>query len=109
MDYLEYRSIGYTEKYYPENLNIENITFDFTDRDSYFEWRAEWIEKYNILADRIRQEKSLRRGEGMSSAQALVSKLSLEARGMLIERKASKAHSWGMRNAAKYVESIVAV
>jgi hypothetical protein len=96
---IKYFTLGSRAKYYPETLE-PSTDFPFTDKESYFKWVSEWKEAYGTLAQNIREVKSARRGADMSDNQKIAHRLSLEAYGMLVYRKHSKAHSWALKQRA---------
>ena len=91
-----------------EDIPAEDLAefFDFTDRESYLKWVAQWKESYKALADVIREQKNLTRNlqrsedESASANQSLVDMLGFQARVMIHVRRTAKKVSWEMKQRA---------
>lgn len=69
--------------------------FNFTDRETYIEWRAQWRAEYKMLSQNIRELKlntknTARSGNDASLLQMRLHSWSMKATNMLKQREKSK-------------------
>lgn len=79
-------------------------TLPFTDKSSYFTWRAHWCINYAALSERIRELKAQRKDRDAtirSVAQHQAWACRKRAQQMLEERKQSKVQAQAQYRAAK--------
>lgn len=79
------------------------MTYNFSDRETYLAYRADWRAQYKALTLAIRANKQEQRstsGEATSSLQSKLHYLRLQARRLMVERTGATAYKNKMMAAA---------
>lgn len=94
-----------------EDLTAEDFAdlLTFTDKASYLIWAYEWKKDYRRLSANIRDKKAACKKlqvlghPDAGTMQAFLVKMGWEARLMIALRRASKQHSWILKNTVMHI------